>query len=471
MLTDDDSAIYELDRFGLRFRNPGVERAFRQSWLKATLTIRVLWIGAGTLLYGFYSTLILYASQTDFLELHWFRFAVCLPLFVVALVLAMRRTTSPRIFDLIYLLVTCTSFGNACYCYAVTTDSDSLLFLYEMAALFVCSMSYFPALFRPIMTVVGIGTAMSFVTFWYVWLNAGQGWPAISVQTMLLLGLTVSGIATAYAKDVLIRRNYRAVQVERFGKYNAQRLARAANAASDAKSRFVAMVGHEFRTPLNAIIGYAEISKLKLKNEVQGEKLQDYMRDIGQSAHQLHRLVENVLTVATGNDQPLIANPENVDLVSVLSRLVNRYAQRADLQKVDLDFEPGAQPCVISADTWMVSHMMDELLSNAVKFTPPGGRVAVHLTRRRDGGAEVRVTDNGIGIDAKMHNEVFEAFTQTDNDLNRSYEGLGLGLTLVRKMVAAHGGKVRLTSKPGEGTSVTLIFPAREEGDSPVRGY
>lgn len=450
---------YAIDRSGLRFCSAGTEREFQRRWLKATLTLRVIWSVLGTLIYGIYSSLIYYLSPVSFADLHWFRFLVVLPLFVLTAVLVLRRRSTPPVFEVVFPLLATTAFGNAAYCFATAEGDGSLLYLYEMAALFVCAMTYFPALFRPIAIFIGIGTAISFVAFWHVWLGAGQSWAAISVQSALLLALTFSGLAAAFSKEILIRRNFRARSIERMQRQRAEELAHAASAASDAKSRFVAMVGHEFRTPLNVIMGYAEMTQLRRDGEWSTDNGEDHIDDILGSARHLHRLVENVLSVTKGLEQPLAANLEPVELNSLVGRVVGACLKKADLASIELNQSYGADRNVAKADTWMTAHMLDELLSNALKFTPAGGRIDVEVMPLDGGGAEILVRDDGAGIAEDVLNEVFEPFTQSGPDFDQTREGLGLGLALVRRMAEAQGVEVRLTSTPDEGTSVRMTFP------------
>lgn len=444
----------------LKFADRRIESEFQSSWVRATQSMRAIWAISATLLYAFYSYLIYYASEIPYFELHWFRFIVVLPILMAVTALVLSERAKPAVFDLIFQLFTSVAFANACYCHAVVEGQENLLFLYEMAALYVCAMMYFPALFRPIAVFIVIGTAMSFLTFWYVWLKAGQGWVAISIQSSLLLALTVSGLAAAYSKEVLIRRNYRARSIERENRVKAERLALAADAASEAKSRFVSMVGHEFRTPLNAIMGYSEIMQMTSNINWTREKTTEYMGDIFRSAEQLHRLVENVLAVTNGPDERLEATIDTVELNSVVSRVAGTNLIKADRLGIQLTQSFGADRTEVAADHWMVAHMLEELISNALKFTSHGGRVDIEVMPRNNGGGEIRVSDNGPGIPDEMQKRAFEAFTQSQSDLNRTHDGLGLGLALVRNMADAQGARIRLSSQAGAGTSVLIIFGA-----------
>jgi len=277
------------------------------------------------------------------------------------------------------------------------------------------------------------------------------------------MALTMSGLAGAWSKGILIRRNYRARVLERRNRVRAEKLARAADAASEAKSRFVAMVGHEFRTPLNAIMRYSEILQMEQGRNWSQERTAEYMADILNSARNLHRLVENVLSVTSGPDEPLMANLEKIELNSITSRIAGTNLLKADSKGIQLNQVYGADRIEVLGDHWMVAHILEELLSNALKFTPSGGRVDIEVMPRSKGGGYIRVSDDGPGIPEEMQGQVFDAFTQSDSNLSRVYGGLGLGLALVRNMTEAQGGTIRLASKPAHGTSIQVSFkPAPE---------
>ncbi|WP_416896374.1 MAG: sensor histidine kinase [Minwuia sp.] len=456
LMEEPDFAIHPLT---LRFRDRTVEAAFQTSWLRGTMPMRRFWAIGAILVYGLYSTLILGASAHGFADLHWFRFLVCLPILVLVAGVTVSGRATPTMLNTLFPIVTAAPFGNACFAYATTGGEESLLYLYEMASLFVCSIFYFPMLLVPLLMFIVIGTAMSFVTFWSVWLAAGQGWDAIAVQTMLLLGLTAAGIAAAYSKDTLVRRNYRASQMQQAARRDAEILARSAQAASEAKSRFMAILGHEFRTPLNAIIGYSELMRATTPPDaLSAAKWPEYLDDIHHSAAKLHHQIENVLMLVRDDQSPLRLNAERFDLAVTASAVAARLQDRADQRSISLNAPGELPPVEITADRWMTERMVGELLTNAIKFSRAGSEISLSVGRG-EGGVCLSVTDRGDGLDASALGTVFDPFVQTDDDLNRRNDGLGLGLSLVRKMIEAHGGRIELEPAEGGGTLARLFFP------------
>jgi len=443
----------------MRFRNPAVERAFRESWLDAIWLVRAGWVVGGSSVYVFYSLLIYYASAFGLTELHWFRLFVSVPLLALVSGLLLARKLPLRRFDALFPLAASMVFANASYSYAVSEGNESLLYLYEMATIFVFALSYFPALFRPILFAGVVNTAISYVTFWHVWLSAGQTWIEITIQTSLLMGLALLGLFAAFSKDILIRTNFRAIRKSREEKAIAERLAIQANAASEAKTRFVAMVGHEFRTPLNAILGYSEVLRMQPGEGRSTDRMDEYLTDIHDSARRLHKLVENVLSISSGPDQPLAIDPETVDLSAVVLKALKLSDAAARDAELVIGMGLDSERRSVQADSWMLAHMINELLSNAIKFTGAGGNVAVNVVTRSQGVVAVEVADTGIGMSDAQRKRALEPFFQSDDTLSRSHDGLGLGLTLVTRMMAAHGGDIEIVSQPGAGTKVSLLFP------------
>ena len=235
---------------------------------------------------------------------------------------------------------------------------------------------------------------------------------------------------------------------------------RRAEAASAAKSRFLANISHELRTPLNAIIGFSEM----LTNEVFGSlgsaKYAEYAHDIGRSGRHLLDLINDLLDLSKVEAGRIDLVEQRLDLAEVVADSRAMVEGRAQANGVTvLATVPRDAPRLL-ADRRAVRQMLTNLLSNAVKFTPRGGRVELRLARGEAAELLVLVTDTGVGIAADMLGRVTEPFTQADADLDRRHQGTGLGLALTKALVEAHGGRLLLVSSEGEGTTVTLSFPA-----------
>src|SRR5437867_405398 len=223
------------------------------------------------------------------------------------------------------------------------------------------------------------------------------------------------------------------------------------------KSEFLASMSHELRTPLNAVIGVSEVLLERMFGEINA-KQEEYLQDILSSGRHLLSLINDILDLAkieAGRMELEVADfhlPQAIDNSITLVR--ERAARRAIALEIRVDPRLGA----IKGDERKVKQVLLNLLSNAIKFTPEGGHVGVQAGLS-DGFAEVAVTDTGVGIAPEDHEAVFEEFRQVGTDYAKKHEGTGLGLTLSRRFVELHGGKIWVKSQLGQGATFTFTLP------------
>jgi signal transduction histidine kinase len=233
-----------------------------------------------------------------------------------------------------------------------------------------------------------------------------------------------------------------------------------AELANRAKTEFLANMSHELRTPLNAVIGFSEIMESELLGPLGSSQYKSYAADIHESAQHLLTLINDILDVAkieAGAHELRDEEVDPYDVVGAVERLVAERAKRADLHlSIDL---PEDLPR-LRADERKLKQVLLNLMSNAIKFTPEGGRVALAARRGGDGGFVFEVTDTGIGIAAEDIPRAFAPFEQVDSRLSRQFEGTGLGLPLSDGFVKLHGGHLELKSQPGVGTRAIVTLPA-----------
>jgi len=238
-------------------------------------------------------------------------------------------------------------------------------------------------------------------------------------------------------------------------------------AANRHKSEFLANMSHELRTPLNAIIGFSEVLTERMFGDV-NDKQMEYLNDIHSSGLHLLSLINDVLDLSKIEAGKMELDLSCFDLGLLLEHsatLVRERAQRHGLA-LELMVDDGLAEWV--ADARKVKQVVVNLLTNAVKFTPNGGRVSVrarHLNGvngRAGEWAEVSVSDTGVGIAREDQALVFEEFRQASGDVLRKAEGTGLGLALVKRFVELHGGEVALDSEPGRGSTFSFTLPQRE---------
>ena len=231
----------------------------------------------------------------------------------------------------------------------------------------------------------------------------------------------------------------------------------AAEAASRVKSEFLANMSHELRTPLNAIIGFSDTMRSRLFGPMHA-RYEEYAALINESGQHLLNLITDILDLSKIEAGKFVLDPRPVDLTESVAACLEMMRRRAEETGISLTASLPANLPEIIADPRSVKQILLNLLSNAVKFTPAGGTVSLSV-ERLEGAMLVAVRDNGIGIPEKTLARIGLAFEQADNDPMRAREGTGLGLALVKSLVAQHGGRVKIESRQGAGTTVAIELP------------
>jgi signal transduction histidine kinase len=229
--------------------------------------------------------------------------------------------------------------------------------------------------------------------------------------------------------------------------------------ANQHKSEFLANMSHELRTPLNAIIGFSEVLLQRMFGEL-NPKQDEYLQDVLSSGRHLLSLINDILDLSKVEAGRMELELARFDLPQAMQDTLVLVRERAARHGIDLQLEVDGGVGEIVADERKIKQVMLNLLSNAVKFTPEGGRVDVR-TVPTDGGVEISVADTGIGIAAENQELIFEEFRQVGGDYAHKREGTGLGLTLARRFVELHGGRIWVKSQPGLGSTFTFSIPER----------
>jgi len=232
----------------------------------------------------------------------------------------------------------------------------------------------------------------------------------------------------------------------------------AARQADRAKLDFLSVMSHELRTPLNSIIGFAEVLAGESAGRLGHPDSLEYVKLIEESGKALLTMVNNILDFTRGATGGIELTETVVDLPTLLNACLGLLSPKA--QSKGLTMTVTAAPAVsLHADHRRLREMLMGVLDNAVKFSHPGGLVTIRIEARANMVA-VAVSDNGPGIAPDIAGRIFSPFTQAEGSLVRRHEGIGLGLPIVRRFAELHGGGVELDSKPGLGTTVTILLPS-----------
>jgi len=233
-----------------------------------------------------------------------------------------------------------------------------------------------------------------------------------------------------------------------------------ADFANRSKSEFLANMSHELRTPLNAIIGFSEIIKDELFGPVGQPQYVEYARDIYDSGALLLSLINDILDMSKIEAGKRALAEGVLDMENVVHSVVRLVASRAKLGKLHLHVKVPKDMPNLRAEERAIKQVLTNLLTNAIKFTPEGGRVTLNADMDAAGRMCIKVEDTGIGIAPEDIAIALAPFGQIESALSRKNQGTGLGLPLTKALVELHGGMLDLQSKLGQGTTVTLTFPA-----------
>lgn len=249
--------------------------------------------------------------------------------------------------------------------------------------------------------------------------------------------------------------------VELAEKYQAEKIR--AESANTAKSEFLANMSHELRTPLNAINGFSEMMVSEMFGPLGDKRYKEYVQDILSSGQHLLALINDILDMSKIEAGKLSLNLDWMEVGEVVDDAVRLMRNRAETANLDLvvSIAPGLPE--IEADYRAVKQVLLNLLSNALKFTPPGGRVEVKVWElgQNTGASRVRisVSDNGIGIAKRDIGRLGQPFAQIETQHSKTQQGSGLGLALTRSLIDMHDGAFELESEVGLGTTATVTLP------------
>lgn len=244
-----------------------------------------------------------------------------------------------------------------------------------------------------------------------------------------------------------------------------------ARSAALARTEFLAKMSHELRTPLNAINGFSELLATEIYGALGDPRYLEYSKNIHRSGTNLLILINDILDLSELEAKKAELNLDTVDLAGAIRDCVELVRSFAEINGLKLRIDIAQNLPLIRADPQRLSQILLNILSNAIKFTRPGGEIRISAAWTAPGSAVVTIADTGIGIAAENIERVVEPFAQIEGPEVRSHGGAGLGLALVEALVKLHGGALNITSQREGGTEVTFTLPVPGEGGgNPKKG-
>jgi signal transduction histidine kinase len=280
----------------------------------------------------------------------------------------------------------------------------------------------------------------------------------LSNNFFLIMASSV-GLFSGYLQELYVRRTWVAQKTIEAKNEQTGILLVEAQQASKSKSDFLANMSHELRTPLNAIIGFSDIISKEMLGPIGNAKYLEYCHDINNSGSHLLSIINEILDLAKAESGKLQLREEDTDILACIEEAFRTCRPTAEKNGVALELGARHDAAIVFADRRFLLQIVLNLVSNAVKFTPKGGRVEIAVAADAREGIAVSVRDTGIGIPADNIERVMRPFEQVETSYARSHGGTGLGLPYSAKLAELHAGSIRLESALHQGTTATLWLP------------
>ena len=227
------------------------------------------------------------------------------------------------------------------------------------------------------------------------------------------------------------------------------------------KTEFFVNISHELRTPINVIFSATQMEEIMLKSYLSDSASEDnfkYVKMMKQNCYRLLRLIENLIDITKFENGYYTLNKSNNDIISLIEEVVSSVAGYIENKDISVIFDTDIEEKIIALDPEKIERIILNLLSNSVKFTPSGGSISVKIQDHKDNVC-IKIKDTGSGIPEDKLQSIFDRFVQVDKSLNRSHEGSGIGLSIVKSLVEQHGGKIFVKSIESQGSEFSIHLP------------
>ena len=447
---------YDLDRIWLRFRDPQTESTFERELLQSSIgTIRI-YVFAGTMLYASFGLLDWVVGGKIFPILLLIRFTLGTPVLVTVFVL----TFFPIFVRIGQFALACNLVTSSLGVVIMTAIMPPPYNAQYFAGLVMCVI-YSSSLIRLRFSLSAVLSAILIVAYQIpAALINPLPFPTYISNNFFLIMAAGVGLFSGYYQELYVRKSYVSQKIIETKNVTLSTLLVEADKANRSKSEFLATMSHELRTPLNAIIGFSDVLRKQLFGSLGSERYHEYVADINTSGMHLLSIINDILDLAKAEAGKLELREDDVDLDVCLQSSVQMCRARADEGGVALTLDMPEQGVCAFVDERLIRQLMLNLVSNAVKFTPPGGSASITLQAIEGEGILIQVVDTGVGIPEEHLERVLRPFEQVEGALSRRYGGTGLGLPFAKKIAELHGGSITLESEVDKGTRVVVRLPS-----------
>lgn len=232
--------------------------------------------------------------------------------------------------------------------------------------------------------------------------------------------------------------------------------------ASKVKSEFIANMSHELKTPLNTVIGFSKLLTQHQERRLPDKEIVEYATLINDAAGHLLSVINDILDISKLQSGKYSIDSREIDIESILTDTIETFRHQTDAAQIDFDTSIASDLPFIRGDGAKLKQIFSNIFSNAIKFTPPDGTVAIKALRTADQGVIVVIRDSGVGMSPEEIEVAMTPFGQVDGGRSRWREGAGLGLPIAKALVELHGGTLYIASQQNEGTEVVITFPGRD---------
>jgi signal transduction histidine kinase len=454
--SDAGAARFALNRILLIFRNVEVERDFSaHSFAQSIFFIR-LYLLAAVVLYSTFGVLdgLIGAEARQALWLIRYGFAV--PAMLLILALSYAKNFERFVQPLLATAMSAAGLGVVFMTAVLPPPFNSQYYAGLIMVVIYCGSLLGLRFSYSLMVTIGLWASYQVVG---IYVNPIP--PGDYISNNFFLGMATGvGLFCSYILETHIRNNYVAQKIIEQKNHVMKGLLDEAEAANRAKSEFLAVMSHELRTPLNAILGFSEMLRGELMGPLGSPKYIEYSGDIHESGQHLLAIINDILDLAKAESGKLELSESVFDVNTQVEATLRMCYQKAAESKVKVEFTPSRGDLHVLADERLFRQVALNIISNAVKFTPAGGKVTVDVHVARETGATLTVKDSGIGIAAKDIDRVLRPFEQVESALSRRHGGTGLGLPYSKRVIEIHGGTLKLSSQVNQGTTVRVSLPA-----------